>query len=65
MSSHITVRVKTLHGKRLTHLIKVSILDKVEKIAEKLTELDPIEISSYHSINLVYPMAKLRILPHD
>ena len=28
-------------------------------------EIDPVEISSYHSINLVYPMGKLRILPHD
>ena len=57
--------MKTLHGKRLTHPIKVSILDKIEKIGEKLMEIDPVEISSYHSINLVYPMGKLRILPHD
>jgi len=48
ISSHITVRVKTLHGKRLTHSIKVSILDKVEKIGEKLIEADPDELSAYH-----------------
>ena len=59
------MRVKTLHGSRVTHSIKVSILDKIEKIGEKLHELDPDELSQYNVLNLVYPMGKIRNLPLD
>ena len=33
--------MKTLHGQRKTHTLQVSIFDKVEKIREKLDELEP------------------------
>jgi len=41
ISSKITVNVKTLHGQRKTHTFQVSIFDKVEKIRDKLDELEP------------------------
>jgi len=44
ISSKITVNVKTLHGQRKTHTFQVSIFDKVEKIREKLNELEPEEM---------------------
>ena len=60
---HITVKVKTLHGDRKTHSVKVSILDKIEKIAEKIAEIEPEAVGMFHGVNIIYPMGKLQILP--
>lgn len=41
------MKVKTLHGQRKTHTFQVSIFDKVDKIKEKLQELEPEDMQSY------------------
>jgi len=49
ISSKITLRVKTMHGKRLTHSVEVSIFDKVEVVIEKLLKLEQDEMVRYLS----------------
>ena len=65
IKSRIKVHVKTLHGKRATHKITLDILEPLEKIRERLFELEPTEMAHYHSLKLVHPMGKLRSLPLD
>ena len=62
IKSRIKVFVKTLHGKRLTHKITIDIMSPLEKVKERLYELEPEEMSAYRSIKLIYPMGKLRTL---
>ena len=57
--------MKTLHGKRLTHKITVEIMNPLEKVKERLYELEPEEMAQYRSIKLIYPMGKLRNLALD
>ena len=57
--------MKTLHGKRLTHKISLDILSPLEKIKERLHEIEPEEMSAYRSIKLIYPMGKLKTLQLD
>ncbi len=57
--------MKTLHGKRATHEISLDIMDPIEKIRERLYELEPQEMAHYHSTKLIYPMGKLRTLALD
>lgn len=65
ISSKITLQVKTMHGKRTTHNIQVSIFDKVELIIEKLSEIEPDEMLKYYSSRLLYCMGKLQTLKLD
>jgi len=57
--------VKTLHGKRLTHKITLDIMEPLEKVKERLFELEPQEMAHYHSFKIIYPMGKLRTLALD
>ena len=57
--------MKTLHGKRATHKITLEILEPLDKIRERLYELEPAEMANYHSIKIIQPMGKLRVLPMD
>lgn len=41
----------------------MSIVDLIEKIKEKLEELEPDQMAMYQDFKLVYPMGKIRILP--
>ena len=41
ITSKISIKVKTMHGERKTHRMEFSILDKVEKVTEKLAEIEP------------------------
>jgi hypothetical protein len=50
------------HGERKRHEIKVSILDKIKVIIDKLNELEPEEMNAYYATKLVYPMGYLRNL---
>lgn len=65
IKSKIKVFVKTLHGKRLTHKITLDILSPLEKVKERLYDLEPDEMAAYRSIKLIYPMGKLRTLPFE
>mmetsp|Transcript_16616 Transcript_16616/g.22451 ORF Transcript_16616/g.22451 Transcript_16616/m.22451 type:complete len:103 (-) Transcript_16616:532-840(-) len=65
IKSRIKVLVKTLHGKRATHRITLEILEPLDKIRERLYELEPSEMAHYHSIKILQPMGKLRVLPLD
>lgn len=38
------------------------ILDKVEKLKEKLSKIYPEEFSQFHTIRFIYPMGKLQNL---
>ena len=60
--SHITLYVKVFHGDRKVHKIRVSILDKIYVIVDKLKELEPEEMGKYYATKLVYPMGYLRNL---
>ncbi len=40
-------------------------MDPIEKIRERLYELEPQEMAHYHSTKLIYPMGKLRTLALD
>lgn len=40
ISTKITLRVKTLHGKRPTYPVEVSIFDKVEVVIDKLLKIE-------------------------
>jgi len=57
--------VKTLHGKRATHKITLEILEPLEKIKERLFELEPLEMAHYHSFKIMHPMGKLHQLALD
>lgn len=59
------MHVKTMHGKRLTHKIGVDITDPLDKVRERLSELEPSEMQQYRSVRLIYPMGRLRALPLD
>ena len=37
-------------------------MNPLEKVKERLYELEPEEMSAYRSIKLIYPMGKLRTL---
>lgn len=54
--------MKTLHGQRKVHTFRVSIMEKVSKIVELLTKVEPHEMNTYHVTKLLYPMGKLRKL---
>lgn len=62
MTQQITVNVKTLHGQRKTHSFQVSIFDKIDKICDKLREVEPEDMKAYSQPRLVYPVGKIRIL---
>jgi hypothetical protein len=40
LKTEIVVKVKVFHGKRETHVFKVSILDKIQVIIDKLKRID-------------------------
>jgi hypothetical protein len=63
--SHITVYVKVFHGDRKVHAIRVSIIDKIRTIIDKLKEAEPQEMGCYYDTKLVYPMGRLRNLNED
>lgn len=65
LRSRIEVNVKTFHGQRKTHKVNVSIIDLIDKIREKLQEIEPNEMGLYHTVKLVYPMGHVKILPLD
>lgn len=62
IKSKIKVFVKTFHGKREVHEFTVLITDKIDKLRELLTAIDPEEMSSYKVIRIVYPMGTLKTL---
>ena len=62
ISSKITLKVKTMHGKRKTHSIEVSIFDKVEVLMDKLLKLEQDEMVRYLSYKLLYCMGKVQTL---
>jgi hypothetical protein len=62
ISSKVTIRVKTMHGKRLTHLVELSIFDRVETIIDKLRKLEQAEMLQYISYKLIYCMGKMNAL---
>jgi len=45
IKSRIKVFVKTLHGKRLTHKVTIDIMMPLEKVKERLYELEPDEMA--------------------
>ena len=51
-----------MHGKRATHTVAVSIMDKVEKLQELLAKVEPEEMGGYHTVKFVYPIGKLKAL---
>ena len=63
--SHITVNVKTFHGKRTVHKIRVSITDPVERIINKLFQIEPEEMGLYHNLKLVMPIGRIVTLQMD
>ena len=65
IKSRVKVLVKTLHGLRATHRITLDIMEPLEKVKERLMELEPEEMSQYRTIKLIYPMGKLRTLALD
>jgi|Laugresu1bdmlbsd_1035121.scaffolds.fasta_scaffold105120_1 hypothetical protein len=44
IKTRISIKVKTMHGQRVTHTLQVSVLDKVEKLTELLILKEPDEI---------------------
>lgn len=40
-------------------------MNPLEKVKERLYELEPEEMAAYRSIKLIYPMGKLRTLAMD
>ena len=54
-----------MHGHRATHRITLDINDPLEKIKERLYELEPDEMNQYCTLKLIYPMGKLRVLALD
>lgn len=60
--THIHIYVKVFHGKRETHFFRVSILDKIQVLIDKIKRLDEDEMKNYFQIRLVYPMGYLRNL---
>lgn len=62
ISSKITLKVKTMHGKRTNHSIEVSIFDKAEAIIDKLFKLELDEMVRYMSYKLLYCMGKVQQL---
>lgn len=65
ITSKINIKVKTMHGERLTHRLEFSIMDKVSKILEKLEEIEPAEMMKYYSFRLMLPMGRLQELKTD
>ena len=57
--------MKTLHGRRATHKITIDIMSPMDKVRERLYELEPDEMAQYRSVRLIYPMGRLRSLPLD
>ena len=57
--THITINVKVFHGERKKHAIRVSILDKISVVIDKLTELEPSEMQRYYISKLLLPRFKL------
>lgn len=62
ISTKISLRVKTMHGKRLTHTVEVSIYDRAEIVIDKLIKLDQEEMTTYFNYKLLYCMGKLHTL---
>jgi len=62
MKSKIAVKVKTMHGTRKTHTLTVSILDKVSKLIELLTVIEPDDMQNYHTTKFIYAMGALKTL---
>ena len=62
LKTHITIQVKTFHGEKKNHQIKVSILDKIQVLYDQLYLLDQEEMGQYYHKRLVYPMGTLRNL---
>lgn len=60
LKSYITVYVKTFHGDRKNHEFKVSILDRVYTIYERLYKIDRVAMKQYFEKALIYPMGCLR-----
>ena len=56
------MHVKVFHGDRKVHSIRVSILDKIQVVIEKLKDLEPKEMAKYYNTKLIYPMGTLRNL---
>ena len=55
VSQHITVKVKTLHGKRKMHQFTVSIFDTIETIRQMLCEADPDSVPDFSQPKFIYP----------
>jgi hypothetical protein len=62
ISSRITIRVKTMHGKRLSHSIEVSIFDRVKTVIDKLMKIDQDDMVRYISYKLLLCMGKMQAL---
>lgn len=45
--------------------MRISIFDKVEKIGDALTDLDPDELGKYQSLNFIYPVGQVMTLAND
>ena len=54
--------VKVFHGKKQNHVFKVSILDRLQVIMDRLKRVDQAEMQQYYNTRLVYPMGYLRNL---
>ena len=59
ISSKVALRVKTMHGKRTTHSLEVSIFDKLEVVIDKLFKLEQNEMVRYFNYKLLYCMSKV------
>ena len=62
LKTHISVFVKVFHGERKNHEFKVSILDRIYTIYERLFTLDKVAMKQYFEMRLIYPMGYLRRL---
>jgi len=65
ITSKISIKVKTMHGERKTHRMEFSIMDKVEKVTEKLAEIEPQEMLKYYTFRLLFPIGRLQELKTD
>lgn len=62
LKTHITITVKVFHGSKQNHEFKVSILDRIQVVMDRLKRLDQTEMQQYYNTRLVYPMGYLRNL---
>ena len=62
LKTHIFISVKVFHGKKQNHVFKVSILDRIQVIMDRLRRIDQAEMQQYYNTRLVYPMGFLRNL---